>query len=62
MSNRAQQFVEVYRQARVEDQRAYYLRSAGGYEAAHRQLLFTSSLVFGVSSGVCLIAGLDLPG
>jgi SMODS and SLOG-associating 2TM effector domain 1 len=62
VSNRAQQFVEVYRQARVEDQRNYYLRSAREYEAAHRQLLFTSSLVFGVSSAVGLIAGLDVPG
>ena len=62
MSSRAQQFVEVYRHARIEDQRKYYLRTANEFEAARRQLLLTSSLVFGASAAVGLIAGLDVPG
>ena len=62
MSARAQQFLELYREARVEDQRKYYLRTAQEFEAAHRQLLLTSSLVFGVSAAIALVAGLDVPG
>lgn len=61
MSERARQFVEVYRAARVEDQRDYYHRTAKEFEAAHRQLLLASSLVFGLSGAVGLIAGLDVP-
>jgi SMODS and SLOG-associating 2TM effector domain 1 len=62
MSGRAQQFVDVYRAARVEDQRNYYLRRAKEFEAAQRQLLLVSSLVFGTSGAVGLIAGLEFPG
>jgi hypothetical protein len=62
VSVRWEQFIEVYRQARVEDQRDYYERSARKFEAAHRQLLLTSAIVFGLSSAVSLIAGLDVPG
>ena len=62
MSTRAQQFVQVYSKARVEGQREYYLRVAREFQAAHRQLLITSSLIFGISAAVALIAGLDLPG
>jgi hypothetical protein len=62
MSARARQFVEIYRTARVEDQRNYYHRTAHEFEAAHRQLLLVSSLVFGISGAVGLIAGLDVPG
>jgi hypothetical protein len=62
VSARSRQFVEVYRTARVEDQRVYYLRRAKEFEAANRQLLLVSSLVFGVSGAVGLIAGLDVPG
>jgi hypothetical protein len=62
MNDRAQQFVEVYRQARLEDQRAYYERTAGRFQAAQRQLLLTSAIVFGISGTVGLIAGLDVPG
>ena len=62
MSSRGRQFVEVYRHARVEDQRKYYVRTADEFEAARRQLLLTSSLVFGASAAVGLIAGLDVPG
>lgn len=62
MSSRVDQFVEVYQAARVEDQRDYYLRRAKEFEAAHRQLLLVSSLVFGLSGTVGLIAGLDVSG
>jgi hypothetical protein len=62
VSARARQFVELYRAARVEDQRDFYLRRADEFEGAHRQLLLVSSLVFGISGAVGLIAGLDVPG
>jgi SMODS and SLOG-associating 2TM effector domain 1 len=62
VNERAQQFVEVYRQARVEDQLKYYDRSAKRLESAHRQLLLTSAVVFGLSGAFGLIAGLDVPG
>ena len=62
MNDRAQQFVEVYRQARLEDQRTYYERTASRFQAAQRQLLLTSAIVFGISGTVGLIAGLDVPG
>lgn len=62
MSDRAQQFVEVYRQARLDDQRNYYERSARRFQAAQRQLLLTSAVVFGMSGAVGLIAGLDVSG
>jgi hypothetical protein len=59
---REAEFVEVYRQARVENQREYYERSARRFEGAHRQLLLASAIVFGLSAAVSLIAGFDLPG
>jgi len=62
VSDHVEQFVEVYRQARVEDQRRYYERNAGRLQAAHRQLLLTSAVVFGISAAAGLIAGLDVPG
>jgi hypothetical protein len=62
VSARSEQFIDVYRQSRLEDQRDYYERSARKFEAAHRQLLLTSAIVFGLSSAVGLIAGLDVPG
>jgi hypothetical protein len=62
VSGHAEQFLEVYRQARVEDQRLYYERSARRSQAAHRQLLLTSAVVFGISATAGLIAGLDVRG
>jgi SMODS and SLOG-associating 2TM effector domain 1 len=62
VSSRAQQFVEVYRQARIEDQRSFYERRANSFQTAQRQLLLTSAIVFGVSAALGLIAGLDVPG
>ena len=62
MSSREQQFLEVYRRARVEDQRAYYERSAARAEAAHRQLLLTSAVLFGASGAVAVLAGTAVAG
>jgi hypothetical protein len=62
VTSREQQFVELYRDARVEDQRAYYERKAAQNEAAHRQLLLASAIVFGISGAVALLAGVDVPG
>lgn len=62
MSSREEQFIELYRQARVEDQRAYYERNAATFQAAHQQLLLASAIVFGVSGAVALVAGIDVPG
>ena len=62
MSTRAQQFLEVYSIARVEDQRAYYDRTVKRFESRRRQVLLASSVVFGVAATVGLIAGLDVRG
>jgi hypothetical protein len=62
VSDRAQQFIEVYRVARIKDQGDYYARSAGRFQTAYRQLLLTSAVVFGLSAAIGLIAGLDIPG
>jgi hypothetical protein len=62
VTERDRQFLEVYRAARVEDQRRYYERSTSRYEAAHRQLLLASSAIFGVSAAVSLLAGSDVRG
>jgi hypothetical protein len=62
MSSRQEQFLELYRLARVEDQREYYERTAANAEAAHRQLLLITAIVFGVSGAVAVLAGLDISG
>ena|SRR5215218_2050516 len=62
MSSRQEQFLEVYRLARVEDQRGYHERTAANAEAAHRQLLLTTAIVFGVAGAVAVLAGLDISG
>jgi hypothetical protein len=62
VSNYLEQFVEVYHQARVEDQRLYYKGRASKFQAAHRQLLLISTVVFGISGAVGVIAGLDVRG
>ena len=62
MSSRGQQFVDVYRQARVEEQRAYYASRAKVFQNAYQQLLLTSAVVFGISAAVAFVAGLDVPG
>jgi hypothetical protein len=62
MSARQEQFLEVYRLARVEDQRGYHEHAAAKAEAAHRQLLLITAMVFGVSAAVAILAGLDISG
>jgi uncharacterized membrane protein len=62
VSTRERQFLELYRQARVDNQLDYYERTARGFQAAHQQLLLLSAVVFGISGAVALIAGLDVPG
>ena len=62
MSTRDEQFVEVYRQARVDNQRGFYECRVKTFDDAHRQLLLISSVVFGVSATVGLLAGLDISG
>jgi hypothetical protein len=62
VSTRAEQFLEVYSTERVENQRAYYERTATRFEARRQQVLLASSVVFGVSAAVGLIAGLDVRG
>jgi hypothetical protein len=58
----AEQFLEVYFTARVEDQRTYYERTVRRFESRRRQVLLASSVVFGVAAAVGLIAGLDVRG
>jgi hypothetical protein len=62
VSSRQEQFLGVYRIVRVENQREYYERAAANAEAAHRQLLLITAIVFGVSGAVAVLAGLDIPG
>jgi SMODS and SLOG-associating 2TM effector domain 1 len=62
MSSRQEQFLEVYRLARVEVQRDYYERTGASAEAAYRQLLLITAIVFGVSGAVAVLAGLDISG
>jgi SMODS and SLOG-associating 2TM effector domain 1 len=62
VSAREEQFAEIYRQARVADQGAYYEARAEAFEHAHRQLLLVSAVVFGLAAATGLIAGLDVPG
>jgi hypothetical protein len=62
MSSRQEQFLEVYRLARVEDQRRYHEHVAARAEAAHRQLLLITALVFGVAGVVAVLSGLDIQG
>jgi SMODS and SLOG-associating 2TM effector domain 1 len=62
MSTRAEQFLEVYSTERVENQRTYYERTATRFESRRQQVLLASSVVFGVSAAVGLIAGLDVRG
>ena len=62
MSTRQEQFLEVYRVARVEDQRGYHEQAATRAEAAYRQLLLVTAIVFGVSAAVAVLAGLDISG
>jgi hypothetical protein len=62
MSSRQEQFLEVYRSARVEDQRGYHEDTVARAEAAHRQLLLITAVVFGVSAAVAILAGLDISG
>jgi hypothetical protein len=62
VSSREEQFLEVYRRARAEDQRGYYERQAARAEAAHRQLLAISAVVFGVSGAVAVLSGVHVPG
>jgi hypothetical protein len=62
VSTREEQFLELYRQARVDNQLDYYEGTAKRFERAHNQLLLLSSVVFGVTGAVALVAGLDVPG
>lgn len=62
MSSRQEQFLEVYRLARVEDQRGYHEHTSARGEAAYRQLLLITAVVFGVSGAVAVLAGLDISG
>lgn len=62
MSTREEQFLELYRQARVDNQLGYYERTAKRFEVAHHQLLLFSAVVFGLAGAVALIAGLDVTG
>jgi hypothetical protein len=62
VTTRTEEFLAVYRAARVEDQRGYYECRAGEFGTAHRQLLLLSAILFGVSAFVGFLAGLDFSG
>jgi hypothetical protein len=62
MTERERQFVELYRRARVADQWNYYEGKAREFEGAHRELLLGSAILFGLSSTVALVSGIEVPG
>jgi hypothetical protein len=62
MTQRAGEFLEIYRVGRIEDQTGYYERRARELGAAHRQLLLFSSILFGVAALCGLLAGLPISG
>jgi SMODS and SLOG-associating 2TM effector domain 1 len=62
VTTREQQFVDMYRRARVDDQRGYYEATAARFEAAYRQLLLGSAVLFGITGTVAILSGIEVPG
>jgi hypothetical protein len=62
MTERADQFLRLYRQARVDDQDEYYDLRADEGERAHDQLLLASATVLALTSVAAFLAGLNITG
>ncbi len=62
MSSRAEQVLQVYRAARVDDQLGYYEKRRTEYERAHGQLLVASAVLLGLTSTASALAGIEIGG
>jgi hypothetical protein len=62
MTARVQQFLTLYRQARVDDQDEYYGVRADEGERAHEQLLLVSATILALTSVAAFLAGLNITG
>ena len=62
MSSRADQVLDLYRSARLEDQLGYYQNRRTQFERAHGQLLIASAVLLGAASTVSALAGAEIEG
>jgi hypothetical protein len=62
VSSREQQFLAIYRRCRVEDQLDFYEARINEFKDARRQVAMLAAVIFGLSSAVGVIAGLDIQG
>jgi hypothetical protein len=62
VSSRADQFLDLYRAARVHDQLRYYEKRRTQFERAYSQLLVASAVLLGVTSTVSALAGTNIAG
>ena len=62
MSSRANQVLDLYRSARLEDQLRYYQNRRTQFERAHGQLLIASAVLLGATSTVSALAGAEIEG
>jgi conflict system pore-forming effector with SLATT domain len=62
VTSRAQQVLDLYRGARVEDQLGYYEQRRSLFERAHGELLVLSAVLLGATSTVSGLAGVNISG
>ena len=62
MRSRADQFLDVYRKARLQDQLGYYDNRRKKYERAHGELLVASAILLGITSTASALAGTQIHG
>jgi len=62
VSSRAEQVLQVYRAARLDDQLRYYGKRRAEYERAHGELLIASAVLLGLTSTASALAGIDIGG
>lgn len=62
MRSRAEQVLDFYRVARLEDQLGYYERRRAEFDRAHGELLVASAVLLGATSTVSALAGTEIPG
>lgn len=59
---REEQFLAVYGRCRVDDQLAFYKARVEEFTTARRQIALLAAVIFGLSSAVGVLAGLELEG
>lgn len=62
MTSRAEQVLELYREARVRDQLRYYEGRRAAFTRAYGQLLVVSAVLLGATSTVSALAGTEIAG